>query len=272
MIDTSNGLLQELNRVQERFDLLPFLLSFSGLCLVGLWYARIPSWEYSILFALAIPMLIYARHTDVTNGTAILNYELEDSAKEKFEALKEAFKKLMGCSEVWHIKAAGDVSDWKRNSGANRTVSRHQIQLLFSSPPKVVSNLKVPTLNAGRQTLYFFPDRILIYERKKVGAIAYDELQVEIRQKRFIEEETVPKDAQVVDSTWKYVNKKGGPDRRFSGNREIPIALYGEAHFTSGSGLNELFQYSQTNAAHDFASTLKGMELGDSRGRDDKTH
>jgi len=49
----------------------------------------------------------------------------------------------------------------------------------------------------------------------------------------------LPSDAQVVGRTWQYVNKKGGPDRRFNNNPEIPIALYEEGHFGSTTGLNE---------------------------------
>lgn len=30
----------------------------------------------------------------------------------------------------------------------------------------------------GRQTLHFFPDRVLIYDEKSVGAVSYRELQL----------------------------------------------------------------------------------------------
>jgi len=37
----------------------------------------------------------------------------------------------------------------------------------FSCPPKVQCNLEVPTLKAGKATLYFFPDRLLVYDSAK---------------------------------------------------------------------------------------------------------
>ena len=61
----------------------------------------------------------------------------------------------------------------------------------------------------------------------------------------FVEEESVPRDSQVVDRTWRYVNKKGGPDKRFSNNRELPVVLYEEMYLTSSSGLNEIIQLSR---------------------------
>lgn len=48
------------------------------------------------------------------------------------------------------------------------------------------------------------------------------------RSARLIEEETPPAEATVVDQTWRYLNRNGGPDRRFNDNRELPIGLYGK--------------------------------------------
>ncbi len=59
-----------------------------------------------------------------------------------------------------------------------------------------------------------------------------------------IETEGVPSDSKIVGRTWKYVNKKGGPDKRFKDNRELPIALYQAVHLNSQTGLNELLHVS----------------------------
>ncbi|WP_462388382.1 hypothetical protein [Acidovorax sp. Q11] len=55
---------------------------------------------------------------------------------------------------------------------------------------------------------------------------------------RFIEDGSPPRDAQVIDRTWRYVNKKGGPDKRFKNNRELPVCLYDELQLSSSTGLN----------------------------------
>jgi len=96
----------------------------------------------------------------------------------------------------------------------------------------------VPSISVGRQTLHFFPDRILVFNRDGVGSIGYDALEVDVQETRFIETEGVPSDCKVVGQTWTYVNKKGGPDKRFKNNRELPIALYEQIAFQSTSGLN----------------------------------
>lgn len=58
------------------------------------------------------------------------------------------------------------------------------------------------------------------------------------RSARFIEEETPPVDAAVVDQTWRQVNRNGGPDRRFNDNRELPIGLYGKIDLRASNGVN----------------------------------
>jgi hypothetical protein len=92
-----------------------------------------------------------------------------------------------------------------------------------------------------------------------VAAVGFDQMEASLEEQRFIESGSVPADANVVGSTWKYVNKKGGPDRRFSDNREIPIALYEEMLLTSTSGLREEFQLSRTGVGAHVKSALTAM-------------
>jgi hypothetical protein len=80
---------------------------------------------------------------------------------------------------------------------------------------------------------------------------------VDISSTRFIEDGSVPRDAKVVDHTWKYVNKRGGPDKRFKDNRQLPIALYEDIHFSSDTGLNERIQLSKTGTAQLFAESIQ---------------
>ena len=63
----------------------------------------------------------------------------------------------------------------------------------------------------------------------------------------------------IVDKTWKYVNKSGGPDRRFKNNHELPICLYQEMTFTGSTGLNELVQLSKRGPAEDFKNALSAL-------------
>lgn len=73
------------------------------------------------------------------------------------------------------------------------------------------------------------------------------------RSARFVEEETPPADATVVDQTWRQVNRKVGPDRRFNNNRELPIGLHGEIDLRSSNGLNQRIQCSRLKQPRDLS-------------------
>ena len=58
-----------------------------------------------------------------------------------------------------------------------------------------------------------------------------------------MEDEGVPSDARVVDTTWRFVNKSVGPIGPYNNNRQIPIALYRIVQFSSSTGRMERFQF-----------------------------
>ena len=132
-----------------------------------------------------------------------------------------------------------------------------------AEPPYVKTNIETIAVAVGRQTLHFFPDRVLVYDPNGVGAVGYQELRIDVSETRFIENDSVPRDAEVVDRTWKYVNKSGGPDNRFKDNKELPVCRYEEITLSSQSGLNEVLQLSRCGFGRGLAEaiTLLGKKM-----------
>ena len=54
-----------------------------------------------------------------------------------------------------------------------------------------------------------------------------------------------------------YTNKKGGPDKRFKDNRELPVVLYERLMFTSTTGLREYFDVSAVDRAEEFSEAIR---------------
>lgn len=100
------------------------------------------------------------------------------------------------------------------------------------------------------------------------GAIGYSNLQISQGFTRFIEEESVPFDAVIVDRTWRFLNKSGGPDRRFSNNRQLPILQLGVLALMSSSGLNIQLNPSNSQLSVTFANAwpLPNTQSGRSDG------
>ncbi len=84
-------------------------------------------------------------------------------------------------------------------------------------------------------------------------------MTIEQRLTTFIENEAVPSDANVVGSTWHYVNKSGGPDRRFNNNAQLPVVQYGVLMLKSSRGLN--IHLHTSNAQVSFAVSKRWHDL-----------
>jgi hypothetical protein len=260
MVDAhSSSILAELNRVQRRLQMLPVALVVGVPLLV--FTCTIATTRVAAVAAIVfLAVAVLARHQDVTHGTAVLNYFLDLNAQHNFEMLSKSFELLVGCAAAWHINASARTEDWKHQAGADTLLKRSRISPCISKPRRVVSNLAVPMLDGGRQKLYFFPDRLLIYEPRAVGAVTYDTLEAVAVQARFVENGRAPGDAEVVDHTWQYVNKRGGPDRRFANNPQHDIALYSTLVLASESGLRHAFHFSKSTAANSFVDALSHLK------------
>jgi hypothetical protein len=193
------------------------------------------------------------------SSTVLLDYELSTDQSERFEALTRSFGDLAHCGRIWNVPLEKQEADWKRNAGASKLIERKQIHLATGNPPLVTTNMEFLKLPVGKETIYLTPDAILVTAGNAVAGFSYGDVEVTLRHTRFIEEEAPPPDATVVDQTWRYVNRKGGPDRRFSNNRQLPICLYGEIDLRSAGGLNERLHCSRVDVAEVFVSSIAAM-------------
>src|SRR5205085_12261094 len=119
------------------------------------------------------------------------------------------------------------------NAGASHLINRVGASFSTANPKILVANITVPSVKSGSTTLYFLPDRILVRTGRKWSDVGYEHLRVDVHHQRFIEESSTPRDGTQVGTTWKFVNKGGGPDRRFKDNRQLPVMLYGRVTLAS---------------------------------------
>jgi hypothetical protein len=275
MVDSSSSaLLEEISSKSKKLLIWPWVFGLNIFLLVVLVAASSPVWIYFLLVPISVGGLVWAIHADKLRKTVVLFYKLEPHIEQAFQNLHNAFDALRGCSRIWHIESHGNITttyDWKVNAGASAVVKRNAIAPHAGSPPYFQCNISFPVLPAGRQRLYFLPDRILVWDTNGVGAVGFDQLDISFGEQRFIEDAGVPNDTRVVDKTWRYVNKKGGPDRRFNNNREIPIVTYEAIMLTSKSGVQELFQTSRTGIGSTLNSAVKLMASAIAQRTESKT-
>lgn len=185
---------------------------------------------------------------------------LSDDELKQYHALCEAFAKLAASDKIWSIISA--ASNTVKKSSATTLVERKETSL--QSAPflnLVVGDLSIPHFvdNNGND-IYIYP-RFIIIDK---GASDFSVKPISIASvtstwQNFIVEDTAPKDAKFVSHTWRYVNKNGQPDGRYSYNPMLSIYRYANL---SLSTLDIKLQVSNYLAADDFAMALKELTTG----------
>jgi len=230
---------------------------------------KIPFWPCCLLLSFIVPpvgimlaiisAILVFNFIDKRRKTVLLLYDIDEYTENKLQEFYNSFDEMKNTKAKWHISFEATTNGYKYNAGASNIVKRSPIAIKYSCPKYLKTNVQIPCIPVGKQTLYFFPDRLLIYQGKRVGAVSYDNLQIYQRNQRFIEDGIVPADATIVDCTWQYINKNGGPDKRFSNNRRLPITLYSEIDFTSKTGLNERVQFSKPDVGQNLINQLSRL-------------
>lgn len=210
---------------------------------VAMWLTVILSLFIPFLFVIPIILLVI-RFKNPNDYTVDLNYNFDDSYNDYYANLDDFLARLTSNNRIWGIQTSYKHNNTKYTSGANTTSERTLVQLTRGNAPYIKSNITPYMMVFMNKRFYFLPDRILIDGAEDVYSLRYSEINCEFATARFVEDETVPTDAEVIDHTWRYVNKDGSPDRRFRDNYQIPVCLYGTMKLTSNNGLDIFLHYS----------------------------
>lgn len=261
-------LLDRLNKSYKDFRLDYLAIATSVLALAA---ALLNGSQVGMVVAAGIGSLVSltALILESRRRTIKIMYDFESEDTSSFLRLVEAVSALAKCERTWAYVDSTSLTtarESKINAGASALVNREPAAVGAGTPPWVETNVTIPTIKARGTTVYFMPDCILFYDKDGVGCVEHASLSFSDSVGRFIEEGLVPLDAVVVDYAWKYANKGGGPDRRFKGNVEIPICLYGELDLSTATGLLCHLQTSKDSAPAEFAGLYsKYLSALDSR-------
>ncbi|CAN5321069.1 hypothetical protein BH10ACI2_BH10ACI2_07520 [soil metagenome] len=278
---SSNEVLDQINSAAKKIRLAPFAF-LSAIALASFSYKLFPAIVGLISIALGSPISVpyssliqtsaiaaglvgfglglvvtWRIHIDDTEKRTIsLFYELDQKALAEFSNVQYACGALSHACRVWSIQTEFFTADRKRNAGASTLLTRHVSSMQLRPPKNILTNVDVWSLSVSGLTLFFMPDKILVLQKGKYGSLSYRSLRAIFSTTRFIEAGGVPGDAHIVDYTWRYVNKDGSPDRRFSNNNQIPIAQYGLIQIESSRGLKVHLQVSSVEAASRFVNNM----------------
>ena len=255
---TSDSLIQSMNEQRQKLSLWPIVavtLAVLLLLLNGA-SAQWPAFVMPSLLFLSIATVVWVRWRDNMRKLTVLFFEPDDAATTHFEAIAQGARSAASSRRLQAVAATSKYSDTKYSAGASSGLKLAKASCTIGQAPGVVANVDVPILQATKITLAFYPDRILAFQGKTVGSIDYEELEAQNSPVTFVESGSVPADATVTGKTWQYVNKKGGPDKRFKNNPEMPLCRYNELRLTTAGGLDIYLICSRDGGFDDLVQVL----------------
>jgi len=198
----------------------------------------------------------------IDNCYVKLDIEFDPDIKSKYEKVIKTFKSLASSNRIWDVTGAYDQDRRATRSAASTAVKKTDVK--FGIKPLEDIKSQFDTLwmkNANGADLFFYPSFVVMYStQKKFALVGLNELNLTHGAVRFIETGTVPHDSKVIDRTWAKVNKNGSPDKRFKDNYQIPVVKYGEINLSTGTGLNEEYQFSNYEYSEDFAKAFSDYQ------------
>lgn len=191
-----------------------------------------------------------------------IDIKTNEQIEKSFLQLLDSYKILLTCQKIWDITSTSKIDKIATRSAATESITRKQVKFGFGNLDIIKSKFDALHFeNANGGDLYIYPAFIAIVDsNKKFGLIDIREVEFEFISQKFLEEEGVPSDSNVIGNTWAKVNKNGSPDKRFKDNYQIPICLYGNIEIKSSTGLNEAYSLSNHDKAEQFSMTFKAYQ------------
>jgi len=219
-------------------------------------------YEFGFGLVVFIFWIIRLRKIDKKRFEIFLHYDMDESVCQIYKQFGEHFALFTLSAKIWQYINTERTFDAKRNAGAGNLIRRTPVTYISADKPPAehfITNVSIPYVRLTNIELYFLPERLLVKQSGEFAAVFYKNLHLTRTTTRFIEDESLAPDALVVDKTWRYVNKSGGPDRRFSDNRQLPICAYSEYTFKSDTGIYEVITTSKPGAMDAFVDFLTGI-------------
>jgi len=239
-----DAMLHDTQSYLNRTNVFRLYMVAAVLAIIWAFSALIPVAAVALLVVL-VSVGIPIRTWDLERRTARIFYDVDDQEVVDRIAIANSVGQSLSTSAcLWHIFYSANTDDWKKNAGAGALIRRTSIRASVGTLPQIELNIEPWCIPFGPQRLLFLPDRLMVWDGKKLAGVPYENLEVNPDKSRFIEEGSVPRDSRRVGTTWRFVRRDGGPDLRFKNNAQLPILEYGRLEIVSQSGLRIVLQTS----------------------------
>ncbi len=258
----NKGTLKRINDRPRKARLLPL----AGAGAVALEAALLMLSPSPLIALAALPvgaLGVFAAHrAEKERRITTLDYEnLSGEEAARFSTVGAALEALASSEALWRLEdGAGRVSV---SSEVAPAPERTPVRVGRLDTPGIRASLPIWGIDAGEESLMFFPEALLIYRDDRYEGVSYRSVKVELSFVRFFEKEEVSGDAQVVERP----RRRAGEGGRYYGpNRRDPVVLYGLVEIKLPRTREVRLQVSSLEAAARFAAALGAKEAQRERG------
>ncbi len=167
---------------------------------------------------------------ELKDGLIDIEKDLTDNEKEKYSEFCDSFDDILDCHKIWIITSS--VLDAEAKSSVTYSIKREEVNFDVGAFNFIKSSFDTPILKDLHGYSYYIYPKYIIKELTFADFEVFPINTIDIIYKKinFLEpyEDEIPIDTQIIEYRHKYVNKKGGRDRRYSYNPELPVVEYGE--------------------------------------------
>lgn len=199
------------------------------------------------------------------NKLEAIEYDADKSVSSvvltSYENMCQSFEQLLTSQKIWVQRSK--VQNLVAKSSAASLVDLKETTFGVGVFNYIKSKFDVPVIPLDSQLLYLYPEfAILSTSPCRFEIINYNDITLNFTTIRFNEPGVFPTDAERIGSTWEYVNKNGGPDRRYANNRQISIVKYGGITLSAKGHGTTTFQISNADLANAFCSNFNRFAGG----------
>ncbi|MEV4237052.1 hypothetical protein AB0J47_17955 [Nocardia sp. NPDC049737] len=259
LLPTGPGELIEQLRAASRYQMLLPWAAIALVMTIGVAATSKVLWMPIAAMVVGVPALVCLWWWERGKRTATAVYEVSGQVADWFAEFCEGHRAMVVLGGAWRVEASATIVGtygYKVSGGADAAVKRKPVTCSLTAPRLLTTNIAVPTISHDRQALLFLPDRILVRSFDDWSDVDYQHVRVTCTRQRVIEYEQPPRDGTQVDTTWQFVNVRGGPDRRYRHNPQLPIMEYGHLTLTTSNGLSWVIDCSRPEVAERFATAL----------------
>ncbi|MCD7771432.1 MAG: DUF4236 domain-containing protein [Oscillospiraceae bacterium] len=189
-----------------------------------------------------------------------VEYSFDNEQQERWNEISGAWRAVAKSCDLQEITLLAKANDPRTNAGIKESVDTSKMKAGKTLPWFMKTNVTPVVFTMKKHTLAIMPDRLLFFQGG-LGAVDYSEVKFELFIQGFLVEGKTPKDSELIQYVWRYANKDGSRDKRYSNNSQYPIMKYSKIFISSNSGLNIQFLCSNGNAVDNLNSVLEKYSL-----------